>query len=304
MASTGNHYWTSLLLFLSIIIYSSAQYFSVEPQDNEVVVGSKVTMTCRVFNRPEGSLLYWITPGATNDFIGPDYEVPSRYRAKYDIIGDQRINDFNLVINDVTNADAGDYICLLFQPGRGDNVMPEKIAQTREASLTVATLSSTGAPACWASPRRNVHVGEDVTFNCASTFQNNTLAWKQGSNSLPSSSNSTTAIPSFIMTTFTAEASMNEARYTCASETDSNRQCQIALGVTFPPEVTIEPVGEVKAGQAGRFRCTATGNPNVFVYFWKYNEEPIEYQYHRRFNMAILEESNTILVLPDMDEVR
>ena len=263
MASTGNHYLTTLLLFLSIIIYSSAEYFSVEPQDSEMVFGSKVTMTCRVFNRPAGSLLYWITPAATNAFIGPDYEVPVSYRAKYDIIGDQRINDYNLVISDLTPADAGGYVCLLFQPGRGDNVAPTEIARTREASLTVATLSLTGAPACWASPRRNVHVGEDVTFNCASTFENNTLSWKQGSNSLPSSSNSTTSIPSFIMTTFTAEASMNEARYTCASETDSNRQCQIALGVTFPPEVTIEPVGEVKAGQDGRFRCTATGNPNV-----------------------------------------
>ncbi|XP_054753120.2 uncharacterized protein LOC129258907 [Lytechinus pictus] len=303
MASTSNHFLTLLFSAMCFISCSSGQYFSVQPQDTEVVVGSKVTMTCRVFNRPEGSLVYWITPAATNDFIGPDYDVPSRYINKYEIIGDPRINDYNLVINDVTAEDDGDYICLLFQPGRGDlNVAPTQIAQTREASLTVATLSPTGAPACWASPRRTVHVGSDITIYCASIFTNNSLTWNQDSSSLTSSSNSTATIPTLIMTTFTAEASMNEARFTCASESDRNRQCQIVLDVTFPPEVTIEPVGEIRAGHEGRFRCSATGNPNVFVYFWKYNEEVIEYRYHRRFNRAILEESNTILALPDMDE--
>ena len=258
-------------------------------------------MTCRVNNRPDGANLYWQIPAISNTFVGPEYTVPAAYAASYEVIGDPQLEDYNLVINSASEADEGFYKCILYLPQNGA-AAPIEVASSREAHLTVASLDPSGAPDCWASPLREVDEGASVNLYCASADPDVDLEWIRDNTVLSSFPNTSTSIPTLISTSLVADVTMNDATFECTSSNDM--QCQVVLSVTSTPVVMIEALNEAKSGEDGRFRCTATGNPDVFSYTWKYNDQVIGYQYDRRFNMALLEDGGEVLVLPDMHTVR
>ncbi|XP_072178794.1 cell adhesion molecule 4-like [Diadema setosum] len=291
----------SLVLLTTRTSLSHAQYFSIQPEDKEVVEGNRVVMPCRVLNRPDGAEVYWQIPAITTQFVGPDYNVPQGFRDRYQVVGDVSLGDYNLVINSASGADEGVYKCVMYLTGRGDATAVE-VASSQEAELIVATLDPSGAPECWVSPRREVHVDDEVQLHCASSDANVDLQWRRVSsnNLLPSTSNASTSVPTLISTSVIADASMNGDRFECLSTTVNSVRCQVELTVTSPPVVTITTVGDIRTGREGRFRCDATGNPNVFAFFWRYGDKEIDYAYDRRFNLARLEDNNQVLVLPDI----
>ncbi|XP_050679543.1 irregular chiasm C-roughest protein-like isoform X2 [Leptidea sinapis] len=116
----------SVCVVLSINVCAfNEQKFAMEPQDQTAVIGSRVTLPCRVENK--AGQLQW-----TKDDFGLGLHRDLRGYDRYRMIGSDEEGDYSLDIMDVALEDDAKYQCQVSSGMRGESAI-----RSRYARLTV-----------------------------------------------------------------------------------------------------------------------------------------------------------------------
>ncbi|XP_030568360.1 irregular chiasm C-roughest protein [Drosophila novamexicana] len=254
------------------------QHFAMEPQDQTAVVGSRVTLPCRVMGKV--GALQW-----TKDDFGLGQHRNLSGFERYSMVGSDEEGDFSLDIYPLMLDDDAKYQCQVGPGPQGERgirsrfanltvlVPPEapKIQQgdylvtTEDREIELECISAGGKPAAeitWIDGLGNVLTAESFFEPMADSRRVNTksvlkLAPKK----------------KYHNTTITCQAQNTADR--------TYRSAKVLLEVKYAPKVSVSVVGGALAG--GRIpegaevilSCQADANPPEVSYRWFINDELI-----------------------------
>lgn len=254
----------------------NGQHFAMEPQDQTAVVGSRVTLPCRVTGKV--GALQW-----TKDDFGLGQHRNLSGFERYSMVGSDEEGDFSLDIYPLMLDDDARYQCQVGPGPRGEQgirsqfanltvlVPPEapKITQgeylvtTEDLEIQLDCISEGGKPAAeitWIDGLGNVLTAESFFEPLSDSRRVNTrsvlkLAPKK----------------KYHNTTITCQAQNTADR--------TYRSAKVLLEVKYAPKVTVSVVGGALAG--GRIpedaevilSCQADANPQEVKYRWFINDE-------------------------------
>lgn len=252
------------------------QHFAMEPQDQTAVVGSRVTLPCRVMGKV--GALQW-----TKDDFGLGQHRNLSGFERYSMVGSDEEGDFSLDIYPLMLDDDARYQCQVGPGPQGEQgirsrfanltvlVPPEapKITQgdylvtTEDLEIQLDCISEGGKPAAeitWIDGLGTVLTAESFFEPLADSRRVNTrsvlkLAPKK----------------KYHNTTITCQAQNTADR--------TYRSAKVLLEVKYAPKVTVSVVGGALAG--GRIpegaevilSCQADANPTEVTYRWFINDE-------------------------------
>ncbi|XP_057323858.1 irregular chiasm C-roughest protein-like isoform X3 [Microplitis mediator] len=256
------------------------QRFAIEPQDQTAVIGSRVTLPCRVLDQK--GPIQWTKDdfglGAVRNLTG--YE-------RYAMIGSDEEGDFSLHIFPVELEDDGKYQCQVSptddgQPGLRSRfarlsvlVPPQKpkilqgdfLVTTEDRELTMECISVGGKPAAditWIDGLGNVlHNGIETI----------TEKYEDG--------------PLFTVRSILKVMPRKEhdnTTFTCQSQNAADRtplNAKLRVEVRYAPKVSLKissglsKSGQIIEGSELRFKCRAEANPPDMEYRWYINEKTV-----------------------------
>ncbi|XP_015186955.1 PREDICTED: irregular chiasm C-roughest protein-like isoform X2 [Polistes dominula] len=257
------------------------QRFAIEPMDQTAVVGSRVTLPCRVLDQK--GPIQWTKDdfglGAVRNLTG--YE-------RYAMIGSDEEGDFSLHIYPVELEDDGVYQCQASPTNDGQPALrsrfarlsvlvppePPKILQgdflvtTEDRELVIECVSVAGKPPAeitWIDGRGNVqHRGIETTKEL---FDGGPLY----------------TVKSILKVMPRKEH--DNTTFTCQSQNAADRTPQSAklrVEVRYAPKVSLKIRGSgvsdkkrIVEGTELRFKCRAEGNPPDMEYRWFINEKKV-----------------------------
>ncbi|XP_066597961.1 irregular chiasm C-roughest protein-like isoform X2 [Prorops nasuta] len=256
------------------------QKFAIEPMDQTAVVGSKVTLPCRVLHQK--GPIQWTKDdfglGAVRNLTG--YE-------RYAMIGSDEEGDFSLHIYPVELEDDGTYQCQASptndgQPGLRSRFaklsvlvppQPPKITQgdflvtTEDRELVMECVSIAGKPPAeitWIDGLGNV---------LKKNIRTVTEAYDGGP--LYTVKSILTVMP---------RKEHDNTTFTCQSQNAADRTPQnakIRVAVRYAPKVSMKissgltKNGQIREGTELRFKCRAEGNPANMDYRWYINDKKV-----------------------------
>ncbi|XP_049882142.1 irregular chiasm C-roughest protein-like isoform X2 [Pectinophora gossypiella] len=253
------------------------QRFAMEPQDQNAIVGSRVTLPCRVENKV--GTLQW-----TKDDFGLGTNRNLSGFERYSMVGSDEEGDYSLDIRDVALEDDGRYQC---QVSSGLNGEPP--IRSRYATLTV--LVAPEPPRIAQGAFIDAAEDQPVDIECVS-FGGKPAAditWVDGNGvvikenvqnkveMLPDGHRATTR--SVLRLTPTKEH--HNQTITCQTQNTADRAPRVTtvhIEVRYAPKVNISIVsGEerIPEGSEARIRCDVDANPPPLIYRWYLNNSPV-----------------------------
>ncbi|XP_030767335.1 irregular chiasm C-roughest protein-like [Sitophilus oryzae] len=258
----------------------SEQKFAMEPQDQTAVVGSRVTLPCRVTGKV--GTLQW-----TKDDFGLGTHRNLSGFDRYSMIGSDEEGDFSLDIYPVMLDDDARYQCQVSPGPQGDPGIrsdfatltvlvppdPPKIVQgdymvtTEDREIELECISYGGKPAAeitWIDGHGNVltdasdYIVEELPDHRRYTAKS---ILKLTPRKLHHN------------TTFTCQAQNTAER--------THRSAKLKLEVKYAPKVSVSVLsgmssnGRIPEGSEVRLRCKADANPSDVTYKWFLNDDPI-----------------------------
>ncbi|KAJ0170535.1 hypothetical protein K1T71_013906 [Dendrolimus kikuchii] len=271
--------------FLSVLILMGScngyqeQRFAMEPQDQSAIVGSRVTLPCRVENKV--GTLQW----TKDDFGLGTHRNLSGYD-RYSMVGSDEEGDYSLDIRDVTLEDDGNYQC---QVSSGLNGEPP--IRSRYAQLTV--LIAPEAPRIIQGAFIDATEDQPVDIECESVGGKPAaeITWLDGNQAV---------IKKHVKSK--VELMPDEQRYktrsvlrltpgkmhhnqtiTCQAQNTADRAPRMAtvhIEVKYLPKlnVTIKSGAvnnKIPEGTEVRIRCSVDANPAPQLYRWYLNNNPV-----------------------------
>ncbi|XP_034936679.1 irregular chiasm C-roughest protein-like isoform X2 [Chelonus insularis] len=256
------------------------QRFAIEPQDQTAVIGSRVTLPCRVLDQK--GPIQWTKDdfglGAVRNLTG--YE-------RYAMIGSDEEGDFSLHIYPVELEDDGKYQCqvsptddgqpslrsrfarlsVLVPPQKPKILQGDFLVTTEDRELTMECISVGGKPAA------------DIT-------------WIDGLGNVLRSGIETTTEKSEDGPLFTVRSVLkvlprkehDNTTFTCQSQNAADRTPQNAklrVEVRYAPKVSLKIIsglsksGQIIEGSELRFKCRAEANPPNIEYRWYINKKTV-----------------------------
>ncbi|XP_026324502.1 irregular chiasm C-roughest protein-like isoform X2 [Hyposmocoma kahamanoa] len=254
------------------------QRFAMEPQDQSAIVGSRVTLPCRVENKV--GTLQW----TKDDFGLGTHRNLSGYE-RYTMIGSDDEGDYSLDIRNITLEDDGVYQCQVSSGLNGEPPIrsryahltvlvapdPPRIVQgafidaTEEQPIVIECVSSGGKPAAeitWVDGNQAVIKKKNI--------QNNVETLRDGHR---------TTTRSTLRLTPTKEH--HNKTITCQAQNTADRAYRMAtvhIEVKYAPKVSIKLKSDeerVKEGTEARFLCSVDANPAPLIYRWYINDSPV-----------------------------
>ncbi|XP_051171046.1 irregular chiasm C-roughest protein-like isoform X1 [Leptopilina boulardi] len=256
------------------------QRFAIEPMDQTAVIGSRVTLPCRVLD--QRGPIQWTKDGfglgAVRNLTG--YE-------RYAMVGSDEEGDFSLHIYPVELEDDGIYQCQASptndgQPGLRSRdarlsvlVPPQKpqilessfVVTTEDKELTIECISRAGKPPAeitWIDGLGNVlHSG--IKTKCEQ-YQDGPLSTVRS------------------VLTVTPRKEHDNTTFTCQSQNAADRTPQNAklrVEVLYAPKVSlkirsgISKNNKIIEGSELRFKCRAEANPSSMEYRWYINDKKV-----------------------------
>ncbi|XP_058798126.1 irregular chiasm C-roughest protein-like isoform X3 [Phymastichus coffea] len=253
------------------------QRFAIEPSDQTAVIGSKVTLPCRVLNQK--GPIQWTKDdfglGAVRNLTGFD---------RYAMIGSDEEGDFSLLINPVELEDDGVYQCQASptndgQPGLRSRfarlsvlVPPQKpkisqgdfLITTEDRQLVLECISEAGKPPAeitWIDGLGTVlHSGIETQH----------IQYEDGP---------LYTVKSIL--TVTPRKEHDNTTFTCQSQNAADRTPQNAklrVEVRYAPKVSLKihpgfsQNERIREGSELRFKCRAEANPPIMEYKWYIND--------------------------------
>ncbi|XP_011693793.1 PREDICTED: irregular chiasm C-roughest protein-like [Wasmannia auropunctata] len=250
------------------------QRFAIEPMDQTAVIGSRVTLPCRVLDQK--GPIQWTKDdfglGAVRNLTG--YE-------RYAMIGSDEEGDFSLHIYPVELEDDGTYQCqasptndgqpalrsrfaklsVLVPPQKPKILQGDFLVTTEDRELVIECISSAGKPPAeitWIDGLGNVlHRGIKTTKEA---YDNGPL----------------TTVKSVLRVM--PRKDHDNTTFTCQSQNMADRSPQSAklrVEVRYAPKVSLSKIDRIVEGSELRFKCSAEANPPDVEYRWFINKKKV-----------------------------
>ncbi|KAL0099133.1 hypothetical protein PUN28_020001, partial [Cardiocondyla obscurior] len=250
------------------------QRFAIEPMDQTAVIGSRVTLPCRVLDQK--GPIQWTKDdfglGAVRNLTG--YE-------RYAMIGSDEEGDFSLHIHPVELEDDGTYQCQVSPTNDGQPALRSRFAKlsvlvppqkpkilqgdflvtTEDRELVIECISSAGKPPAeitWIDGLGNVlHHGIKTTKE---PYDNGPL----------------TTVKSVLRVM--PRKDHDNTTFTCQSQNMADRSPQSAklrVEVRYAPKVSLSKIDHIVEGSELRFKCCAEANPPDVEYRWFINKKKV-----------------------------
>ncbi|CAH2061857.1 unnamed protein product, partial [Iphiclides podalirius] len=271
--------WIVVFLLIGCVSAYREQKFAIEPQDQSTVVGSRVTLPCRV----EGKVgqLQW-----TKDDFGLGTHRHLTGYERYKMIGSDEEGDYSLDIREVTLEDDATYQCQVSSGPRG-----EPPIRSRYARLTV--LVPPEPPRILQGAVLNAIEDQEINLDCVSIGGKPAaeITWVDHDGGVLTQGVTYTVEQMSDGRRFTARSvlhlrpkrSHHNQTFTCQAQNTADRAYRAAnvkLQVQYAPRVKIF----IKSGGKNRMiqegdklilGCQATANPNNLTYKWFVNSDQI-----------------------------
>nr|CAH7764369.1 unnamed protein product [Callosobruchus chinensis] len=284
---TTSHKFLLLLLRIAILLPSflhaeviREQKFAMEPQDQTAVVGSRVTLPCRVIGK--SGILQW-----TKDDFGLGTHRNLSGFERYTMIGSDEEGDFSLEIFPVMLDDDASYECQVSSGPQGQKGIRSRVAQltvlvppeppritqgdrlvtTEDREIELECISYGGKPAAeitWIDGLGNV-LTDGIEYIVEKLSDGRRYTAKSILKLTPRKVHHNT--------TFTCQAQNTAER--------THRSAKLKLEVKYAPKVSVSILsglgtgGRIPEGSEVRLGCKADANPTDVQYRWFLNDEPL-----------------------------
>ncbi|XP_055602535.1 irregular chiasm C-roughest protein-like [Uranotaenia lowii] len=277
-----------LLLVASLLIatstaaklaYSSGpQRFAMEPQDQTAIVGSKVTLPCRV--EAKSGQLQW-----TKDDFGLGWHRNLSGFDRYSMIGSDEEGDFSLEIYPVMLDDEARYQC---QVSPGKDGTPG--IRSRFASITVLVPPET--PKIIQGDFLVTTEDREIELECVSVGGKPAaeITWIDGLGNVMTKGIEYVKEPLTDTGRYTAKSILkltpkkehHNTSFTCQAQNTADRthrSVKLKLEVKYAPKVSVSVIGgalaggRIPEGAEVRLSCHADANPNDVSYKWYIGDE-------------------------------
>ncbi|XP_047509696.1 irregular chiasm C-roughest protein-like isoform X1 [Pieris napi] len=275
----GTDVWFLLVIFVTGCHGYEEQRFAMEPQDQSAIVGSRVTLPCRVEHK--AGTLQW----TKDDFGLGTHRNLSGYE-RYSMIGSDEEGDYSLDIRDLTLEDDGNYQC---QVSSGLNGVPA--IRSRYAHLTV--LVAPDPPRILQGAFIDATENQPVDIECVSEGGKPAaeITWVDGNQNVIRNGveNKVEQLPDeqryrtrSLLRLIPSIAHHNQT-LTCQAQNTADRAYRMAtihIEVKYAPKINVSIKygavnGKFPEGSEARFRCLADANPAAQVYRWYINNNPV-----------------------------
>ncbi|XP_032524500.2 irregular chiasm C-roughest protein-like [Danaus plexippus] len=249
------------------------QKFAMEPQDQTAVVGSRVTLPCRVENK--AGQLQW-----TKDDFGLGLHRELSGYDRYKMIGSDEEGDYSLDIRDVTLEDDAKYQCQVSSGSRG-----EPAIRSRYARLTV--LVPPEPPKILQGNFYSTNEDRLITLECVSVGGKPPaeITWVDSNAGVLTQGVTYTVEPLSDGQRFTARSVIkmspkeehHNQTFICQAQNTADRAyraASIQIEVKYAPKVkiVINSDKRIPEGHDAVISCKAEANPNNLTYRWIMNE--------------------------------
>ncbi|XP_041985812.1 irregular chiasm C-roughest protein-like isoform X2 [Aricia agestis] len=252
------------------------QKFAMEPQDQTAVVGSRVTLPCRV--EKKAGQLQW-----TKDDFGLGLHRELSGYDRYKMIGSDEEGDYSLDIRDVTLDDDAKYQCQVSSGARG-----EPPIRSRYARLTV--LVPPEPPKILQGSFYSTTEDRIIKLECVSVGGKPPaeITWVDSNAGVLTQGVTYTVEPLSDGQRFTARSIIkmtpkqehHNQTFTCQAQNTADRAyraASIQIEVKYAPKVKIHVKAgrRVPEGSDVVIECTAEANPNNLTYKWVMNDSVV-----------------------------
>ncbi|XP_018407414.1 PREDICTED: irregular chiasm C-roughest protein-like [Cyphomyrmex costatus] len=250
------------------------QRFAIEPMDQTAVIGSRVTLPCRVLDQK--GPIQWTKDdfglGAVRNLTG--YE-------RYAMIGSDEEGDFSLHIYPVELEDDGTYQCqasptndgqpalrsrfaklsVLVPPQKPKILQGDFLVTTEDRELVIECISSAGKPPAeitWIDGLGNV-LRHGIKTTKEAYDNGPLITVKSVLRVMPRKDHDNTT-------------------FTCQSQNMADRSPQSAklrVEVRYAPKVSLSKIDRIVEGSELRFKCCAEANPPDVEYRWFINKKKV-----------------------------
>ncbi|XP_048485778.1 irregular chiasm C-roughest protein-like isoform X2 [Plutella xylostella] len=284
LAARRNRMWApEVCLWLAAMLAGCCalqeQKFAMEPQDQTAILGSRVTLPCRV-ERKAGALQW-----TKDDFGLGTHRNLSGYD-RYSMVGSDEEGDYSLDIRDVTLEDDASYQC---QVSSGPNGEPA--IRSRYAQLSV--LVAPEPPRIIQGAFIDATEGHPVDIECVSVGGKPAaeITWVDGHQAvirdgvetkvelMPDGQRFTTR------STLRLTPSMehHNLTVTCQAQNTADRAYRMAfvhVEVKYAPKLTMSLSSPavnnmIREGSEARIRCAVAANPPAHSYTWYLDDHPL-----------------------------
>uniref|UniRef100_A0A182SR59 Ig-like domain-containing protein n=1 Tax=Anopheles maculatus TaxID=74869 RepID=A0A182SR59_9DIPT len=252
----------------------------MEPQDQTAIVGSRVTLPCRVESKV--GQLQW-----TKDDFGLGWHRNLSGFDRYSMVGSDEEGDYSLEIYPVMLDDEARYQC---QVGRGKDGTPG--IRSRFATLTV--LVPPEPPKIVQGDFLVTTEDREIELECVSVGGKPAaeITWIDGLGNVLTSGIEYVKEPMTDTGRFTAKSILkltpkkehHNTSFTCQAQNTADRtyrSVKLKLEVKYAPKVSVSVVGgalsggRIPEGAEVRLSCRADANPSEVTYKWYKADEPI-----------------------------
>ncbi|KAH8409132.1 hypothetical protein KR009_008502 [Drosophila setifemur] len=254
------------------------QHFAMEPQDQTAVVGSRVTLPCRVMEKV--GALQW-----TKDDFGLGQHRNLSGFERYSMVGSDEEGDFSLDIYPLMLDDDAKYQCQV-----GPGPQGETGIRSRFAKLTV--LVPPEAPKILQGDYLVTTEDREIELECVSVGGKPAaeITWIDGLGNVLTKNIEYVKEPLADSRRITAKSILKLApkkehhntTFTCQAQNTADRtyrSAKLLLEVKYAPKVTVSVVGgalaggKIPEGAEVILSCQADANPHEVSYRWFINDE-------------------------------
>uniref|UniRef100_A0A1B6LJR2 Ig-like domain-containing protein n=2 Tax=Graphocephala atropunctata TaxID=36148 RepID=A0A1B6LJR2_9HEMI len=281
--------WLMALLLWARVEALREQKFAMEPQDQTAVVGSRVTLPCRVINK--SGLLQWTKDGfGLGNLTGYD---------RYSIVGSGDEGDYSLDIYPVTLDDDAPYSCQVSAGPDGESPIRSKVAN-------LSVLVPPESPRIIQGSHLLTTEDREIELECVSIAGKPPaeITWVDGVGNLLRDKIEYLTEQQPDQKTYTARSILkltarkehHNTTFTCQAQNTADRtyrSARLRLEVKYAPKVRVYVVGNgsrLVEGQDVRLVCSAAANPPDITYRWFIN------------NQLVLGDPTTELVLKNISQ--
>ncbi|XP_049882134.1 irregular chiasm C-roughest protein-like [Pectinophora gossypiella] len=252
------------------------QKFAMEPQDQTAVVGSRVTLPCRVENK--AGQLQW-----TKDDFGLGLHRELSGYDRYRMIGSDEEGDYSLDIRDVTLDDDAKYQCQVSSGAKG-----EPAIRSRYARLTV--LVPPEPPKILQGKYLSTIEDRHVKLECVSVggkppaeitwVDSNAGVITQGVTYSVEALSDGQRFTARSILKMTPKQENHNQTYICQAQNTADRAyraASIQIEVKYAPKVQLRIKsgvnGRIPEGEDAVIACVADANPSNLTFKWYMNDE-------------------------------
>uniref|UniRef100_A0A182U923 Ig-like domain-containing protein n=2 Tax=Anopheles melas TaxID=34690 RepID=A0A182U923_9DIPT len=256
------------------------QKFAMEPQNQTAIVGSRVTLPCRVESKV--GQLQW-----TKDDFGLGWHRNLSGFDRYSMVGSDEEGDYSLEIYPLMLDDEARYQC---QVGRGKDGTPG----IRSSFATLTVLVPPEPPKIVQGDFLVTTEDREIELECVSVGGKPAaeITWIDGHGTVLTKGIEYVKEPMGDTGRFTAKSILkltpkkehHNTSFTCQAQNTADRtyrSVRLKLEVKYAPKVSVSVVGgalaggRIPEGAEVRLSCRADANPSDVTYRWYKADEPI-----------------------------